>query len=145
MSSELRPRDFSAGGVVVRGDQLAAIVPFKRGPDGQRVLGLPKGHPEPGESTEQAALREVREETGLEVELLAPLGEVSYTYQRGGQPIEKTVAFYLMRFVAGSLADHDHEIEEARWISLAEAERALTFEGEREIARRALSRIASDL
>jgi 8-oxo-dGTP pyrophosphatase MutT (NUDIX family) len=132
MSSELRPRDFSAGGVVVRGDQLAAIVPFKRGPDGQRVLGLPKGHPEPGESTEQAALREVREETGLEVELLA-------------QPVEKTVAFDLMRFVAGSLADHDHEIEEARWISLAEAERALTFEGEREIARRALSRIASDL
>jgi 8-oxo-dGTP pyrophosphatase MutT (NUDIX family) len=142
---EPQPRDFSAGGVVVRGGQVAVIVPFRRGPSGERVLGLPKGHPDGDETAEQAALREVGEETGLEVELVAPLGEISYSHQRAGRTVDKTVAFYLMRYRSGSLEDHDHEIEEARWIGLEEAAAALTFPGEREIVRRALSLGAADL
>jgi 8-oxo-dGTP pyrophosphatase MutT (NUDIX family) len=140
-----RERDFSAGGVVLRGEQVAVIVPFKRGPNGERVLGLPKGHPDKDETPEQAAVREVREETGLEVELIAPLGEISYSHQRAGRTVDKTVAFYLMRYLSGSLDDHDHEIEEARWMEIHQAAQELTFAGEREIVRLALSRRATDL
>ena len=143
MSTE--PREFSAGGVVVRDGQVAVIVPVKRGPGGIRVLGLPKGHPDGDETPEQAATREVREETGVSAELLEPLGETRYTYDRDGRSRGKTVAFFLFEYRSGSLEDHDDEIEEARWMGLAEAATALSFEGEREIVRRALSRFAGDL
>jgi 8-oxo-dGTP pyrophosphatase MutT (NUDIX family) len=137
--------EFSAGGVVVRDGEVAVIVPVKRGPGGIRVLGLPKGHPDDDETAEQAAIREVREETGLVAELVEPLGETQYVYSRNGTPRRKRVAFFLFRYVSGSLRDHDHEIEEARWVPLADAARSLTFEGEREIVRRALSRMSRDL
>jgi 8-oxo-dGTP pyrophosphatase MutT (NUDIX family) len=136
--------EFSAGGVVVRGGDVAVIVPVKRGQNGERVLGLPKGHPDPGESPWQAATREVREETGLQAELVCSLGDTRYHYQRKGKPVAKVVAFYLFRYVSGDLADHDHEIEEARWMPLAEAGEALTYEGERAIVRGALSRIRAE-
>lgn len=138
-------REFSAGGVVLRDGQVAVIVPVKRGAGGVRVLGLPKGHPDGAETAAQAAIREVREETGLTVELIEPLGEVNYEYERKGRAIGKTVAFFLFRFVSGSLEDHDHEIEEARWMSLQEAATQVTYRGEREILRRALSRSTPDL
>lgn len=137
--------DFSAGGVVVRGGDVAVIVPVKRGPGGIRVLGLPKGHPDGDETAEQAAIREVREETGLVAELVEPLGETEYVYERNGTQQHKRVAFFLFRYVSGSLEDHDHEIEEARWLPLADAAQALTFDGEREMVRRALSRTSADL
>jgi 8-oxo-dGTP pyrophosphatase MutT (NUDIX family) len=121
------------------------IVPVKRDARGNRVLGLPKGHPEPGETAEQAAAREVREETGLTAELIEPLGEVEYTYERRNRTVAKRVAFFLFRCRDGDLADHDHEIEAARWIPLQEAATTLTFAGEREVATRAMSRIPSDL
>ena len=129
----------------MRGDQVATIVPVKRGANGQRVLGLPKGHPEPGESAEEAATREVREETGLEGELVERLGEVEYTYERRGRRIAKRVAFFLFEFREGDLADHDHEIEDARWMSLEQAAAELTYDGEREMVKRVLSRRARDL
>ncbi len=133
-------RDFSAGGVVVRDGQVAVIVPVKRGPGGIRVLGLPKGHPDPGESAEEAATREVREETGLTAELVEPLGETRYSYERRGRTIQKRVAFFLFRYVSGSLEDHDHEIEQARWLPLERAAAELTYAGEREMVIRAQSR-----
>lgn len=137
--------EFSAGGVVVRGRDVAVIVPVKRDAGGSRVLGLPKGHPAGDESAEAAATREVREETGLEAELIEPLGEVRYTYDRRGRPTAKVVAFFLFRYRSGDLADHDHEIEEARWLPIEEAAKSLTYDGEREVVSRALSRIGRDL
>jgi 8-oxo-dGTP pyrophosphatase MutT (NUDIX family) len=134
MSSEER----SAGGVVVRGGEMLVIVPRRRAADGARVLGLPKGHIDPGETQLQAAVREVREETGVEVELLAELGEVRYWYRRGGRAVPKTVAFYLFGYVSGDPADHDEEVEQARWMELQEARQALTYAGEREMVDRAL-------
>src|SRR5947209_17489521 len=95
--------EFSAGGVVVRGGNVAVIVPVKRDAQGRRVLGLPKGHPEAGETPEEAAEREVREETGLATELIEPLGEVSYFYERRGRRVTKRVAVVLFRFREGSL------------------------------------------
>jgi 8-oxo-dGTP pyrophosphatase MutT (NUDIX family) len=125
---------------VVRGDEVVVIVPVKRTATGGRVLGLPKGHPEPGESAEQAAVREVREEAGVLGEVVESLGSIEYVYERRRRRIKKRVEFFLMEYREGSPEDHDHEIEDARWMPLREAADALTFAGEREMARRALSR-----
>jgi 8-oxo-dGTP pyrophosphatase MutT (NUDIX family) len=137
--------EFSAGGVVIRGDDVAVIVPVKRDAGGNRVLGLPKGHIDGDETPEAAARREVREETGVDAELIEELGDVRYAYQRQGRQVDKVVRFYLFEYRSGDVADHDHEIEDARWMPMAEAARSLSYSGEREMVARALSRQARDL
>jgi 8-oxo-dGTP pyrophosphatase MutT (NUDIX family) len=137
----------SAGGVVVRGEgaldgdlegaQVVVIVPVRRAPDGSRVLALPKGHIDPGESPLMAAEREVREEAGVGAEPLHELGEARYWYRREGRTISKSVSFYLLSYVEGDPADHDDEVEEARWIGLREAQTELTHASEREMVARA--------
>jgi 8-oxo-dGTP pyrophosphatase MutT (NUDIX family) len=136
-SKKGRARERSAGGVVVRGEEVVVIVPTRRAADGAKVLCLPKGHLDPGESASQAALREVREEAGVEAELVGELGEVRYWYRRAGRSVPKSLVFFLLRYLAGDTADHDDEVEEARWMPLAEAQRALSYEGEREMVERA--------
>jgi 8-oxo-dGTP pyrophosphatase MutT (NUDIX family) len=133
-------REFSCGGVVVRGTDCIVIVPARRAVRGGQVLALPKGHPEDGESPADAAVREVREEAGVEATVREKLGDVQYWYQRDGVRIAKTVAFYLLDYVAGEPEDHDHEVEHARWIGLEEAAHSLSYKGERDMAARALLR-----
>jgi len=132
--------EFSAGGVVVRDGECVVIVPTRRAADGSKVLALPKGHPEKGESPADAALREVREEAGVQTTLIEKLGDTRYWYMRDGKRVAKVVAFFLLDYVSGDPADHDHEVEKARWMSLEQAARRLTYKGEREMAERALSR-----
>ncbi len=129
--------------VVDGDDHCLVIVPTRRAADGSKVLALPKGHPDPGESPEAAALREVREETGLDAEIRSSLGEVRYLYQRSGRTIAKVVRFYLMDVVGGSLEDHDHEVEVVRWLPLTEAFSTLSYPGEREMVQRALAALGS--
>ena len=136
--------ELSAGGAVVRGGDVIVVVPVKRDAQRRRVLVLPKGHLDPGETDEAAAVREVAEETGVVAELIDKLGDVEYSYERRGRRRDKRVAFYLFEYRSGSVEDHDHEIEEARWMPLNEAVRDLTYKGEREIVRRALSRLSPD-
>jgi 8-oxo-dGTP pyrophosphatase MutT (NUDIX family) len=137
----LKP-EFSAGGVVVRrfhGRPFVCAVRPK--PD---VLALPKGHPDDGESSIEAARREVREETGLVAEPVEKLGDVRYWYVWQGERVLKIVSFFLFRYRSGSVRDHDHEVLSAEWIPLAEAPSRLTYKGEREMAELALSRLQAD-
>jgi 8-oxo-dGTP pyrophosphatase MutT (NUDIX family) len=133
-------REISYGGVVVRGDEVMVIVPRGR----RRVLGLPKGGADPGETPEQTAAREVREETGITATVRDRLGQVDYSYRRGGRRVDKTVHFFLCVFEAGDTADHDHEVDDARWMPLREARRRLSYPGERAMIDRALSILAAN-
>jgi 8-oxo-dGTP pyrophosphatase MutT (NUDIX family) len=136
-------REFSAGGVVVRhfdGRPFIAAVRLKGG----SVLALPKGHPVAGESAAEAAAREVREETGIEGTLVEPLEDVKYWYVRDGRRVMKNVAFFLFRYRSGNIENHDHEVESAEWLPLADAPRLLTYKGERAVAEAARARIAQD-
>ena len=131
-------REFSAGGVCVRrmrGRDYVAAVRVKGG----TVLALPKGHIDPGESSAEAAAREVREEAGVTGELVEKLGDVRYWYSRGGERVMKNVAFFLFRYRSGSVADHDHEVDSAEWVPLEDAPRLLAYRGERDMAKAALS------
>ena len=139
-----RAREFSAGGVVVRGDQVVVIVPTRRAADGSRVLALPKGHLDPGETPVEAATREVREETGVLGSPVRELGETRYWYRRGGRTIPKTVAFFLFTYVEGDTEDHDDEVEEVRWIDLEEAASTLSHTAEREMVRLAMTYLPED-
>jgi 8-oxo-dGTP pyrophosphatase MutT (NUDIX family) len=129
--------------VVVRGDELVVIQPARRG-NHREVWALPKGHPDGDETPLEAAVREVREETGVEADPIEELGEIEYIYERGGKEVFKRVVFFLFEYRSGDLA-HDHEIAAVRWMPLEEAAQALTHAGEREMVRRALSRARTDL
>src|SRR3954462_8782142 len=126
--------EFSAGGVVVREGECIVIFPTRRAADGSKVLALPKGHPDGRESAADAALREVREETGVDAALIEKLGDIRYWYMRSGRRITKVVSFFLLDYLSGELEDHDHEVEHAEWMALEDAARRLTYKGERDMA-----------
>jgi 8-oxo-dGTP pyrophosphatase MutT (NUDIX family) len=143
MSIERRVRDgieTSFGGVAIRGREVLVITPAGR----RRVTALPKGAPHVGESGQDTAGREVREETGVTVEVGERLGEVSYVYRREGRRIRKTVTYYLCAYLEGSTDDHDHEFDDARWIPREDALTALTYPGERRLVARAMTRVVPD-
>ncbi|HZQ35263.1 MAG TPA: NUDIX hydrolase [Dehalococcoidia bacterium] len=128
----------SAGGIVYRRTEGGIeVVLCGRMPQG--IWGLPKGTPIPGETLEQTALREVREETGLEVRIDRKVGEIEYWFSRVEQGVRfhKRVHHYLMVPTGGNTADHDHEYDVVQWFSLWDAEHALTYANEAEILRRA--------
>jgi 8-oxo-dGTP pyrophosphatase MutT (NUDIX family) len=138
-------REFSAGGLVYRrqGDDYLVVLAARRHPQsGAFVWTIPKGHIEPGESSEIAAAREVREETGLEADVEQKLGDVTYWYARrdeAGKPVRvfKRVRFFLMRKRGGRFEDRDAEMDAVRWFPLDEAEKAAAFASERELVRKA--------
>ncbi|HYH86945.1 MAG TPA: NUDIX hydrolase [Pyrinomonadaceae bacterium] len=140
MSDYATKQQVSAGGVVFRrrgsGVEVALI---SVGDEGR--WQLPKGLVGRGETAEQAALREVREETGLTCETIAPLDTIEYWYfSKGAGPrmrFHKHVYFFLMSYVSGDVEDHDHEVNEARWVDLEEAAGMLAFGGERKVLRQA--------
>jgi 8-oxo-dGTP pyrophosphatase MutT (NUDIX family) len=135
-------REFSAGGVVVRNMRGRPYIAAVRVKDGT-VLALPKGHIDAGESSVEAAAREVREETGVEGTLVEKLEDVRYWYTRDGTRVLKVVSFYLFRYRSGSVRDHDHEVDSAEWVPLDEAPRLLSYRGEKQVAAAAQSRWGS--
>jgi 8-oxo-dGTP pyrophosphatase MutT (NUDIX family) len=135
----------SAGGIVVRFERdVPYLVVGSRRRDRDIVTWtLPKGTPNPGETREQTALREVAEETGLEVRITGPLDSIDYTFIQRGTRIHKTVHYFFMVPTGGDLARHDHEFEEVRWVSFDDAAHLLTFDTERALVLRARSELAS--
>jgi 8-oxo-dGTP pyrophosphatase MutT (NUDIX family) len=133
----------SAGGIVVRfeGDAPQLVVGSRRRDRGIVTWTLPKGTPNAGETREQTAIREVGEETGLEVRITAPLDSIEYWFVQRGVRIHKTVHYFLMEPTGGDLARHDHEFETVRWIGFDAAPELLTFETERALVARAAERI----
>jgi 8-oxo-dGTP pyrophosphatase MutT (NUDIX family) len=129
----------SAGGIVVRyeGDSPQLVVGCRRRDRDVVTWTLPKGTPDPGETREETALREVREETGLEVRIKRPLDSIEYWFVQSGTRIHKTVHYFLMDPTGGDLGRHDHEFESVRWIGFDEAQHLLTFETERALVARA--------
>jgi len=138
-------REFSAGGVVVRkreGKWLMAAIEPRRDPGQSPALALPKGNVDPGEKPDQTALREVREETGLESTFVSKLTDIKYFYVRSWgdkQRVFKIVSFYLLRYRSGRIGnisdDMRHEVERALWIPLEEAPQRLSYRGERDVAK----------
>ena len=150
-------REISSGGVVVRaareGWELALIEPQREQANvsqsaksdkkrHKQVLALPKGLVDPGEKAEEAALREVREETGISATALAKLTDIKYVYVRtwgDGQRVFKIVSFYLLRYDSGTIdeiaPEMRIEVKRALWISLEEAEHRLAYRGEKEVIR----------
>ncbi|HSL97709.1 MAG TPA: NUDIX hydrolase [Candidatus Deferrimicrobiaceae bacterium] len=125
----------SAGGVVVRAtaDRPSLVVGMRRRGRDVVTWTLPKGTPDPGETIEQTALREVAEETGLDVRIVEPVGSIEYDFVQDRRRIHKTVHYFLMEPVGGDLARHDREFERVRWIGFDEAPGLLTFPTEREL------------
>jgi 8-oxo-dGTP pyrophosphatase MutT (NUDIX family) len=145
-------REFSAGGVLVRSirgrPMLAAIRPQGKA----RVWALPKGKIDGGESAAETAVREVREETGVEGRLVEKLGDIRYVYTASwegasGERIFKVVSFFLLRAARGRIGAIEEEmrveVAEARWLPLEEAPQLLSYGGEREMAAKAWERIAA--
>lgn len=128
----------SSGGVTFRntenGVDIALILVR-----GKKTWCLPKGLIDKGEDALEAALREVREETGLNGEILDKIGHISYWFKRrdDSAKVHKTVHFFLLKYLSGSTDDHDHEVDQARWFPMDQAINKLAFRSEKEIAQKA--------
>jgi 8-oxo-dGTP pyrophosphatase MutT (NUDIX family) len=130
----------SAGGVVFRGEKEATEVVIVA-VGGQNRWQLPKGLVDPGEKPEITAVREAKEEAGVESEIVQHLETIEYWFAGldGGQRVRfhKRVHFYLLRYIAGDTANHDWEVNEARWVPIVDATHQLTFDSERRVMERA--------
>jgi len=129
----------SAGGIVVRFDEgvPSLVVGARRRDRDLLTWTLPKGTPNAGETREQTALREVAEETGLEVRITDVLDSIEYWFVQRGTRIHKTVHYYLMEPTGGDLSAHDHEFDQVRWVPFDQAASLLTFETERALVAKA--------
>jgi 8-oxo-dGTP pyrophosphatase MutT (NUDIX family) len=134
----------SAGGIVVRfsGGVPELVVGSRRRERDGLTWTLPKGTPNRGETIEETALREVGEETGLDVRITEPLDSIEYWFVQRGTRIHKTVHYFLMEPTGGDLSRHDHEFEHVRWVAFDSASTLLTFETERELVARAHRQLA---
>ncbi|HWM59147.1 MAG TPA: NUDIX hydrolase [Pseudonocardia sp.] len=127
----------SAGGLVVDHAAGVAAVIGRLDRRGRLLWSLPKGHIEAGETAEQAAVREVEEETGIIGRVVAPLGTIDFWFVAEDRRVHKTVHHFLLSALGGELSDEDVEVAEVAWVPLAELESRLAYADERRLIRRA--------
>jgi 8-oxo-dGTP pyrophosphatase MutT (NUDIX family) len=130
-----RVEETSAGGLVIDGTDMAARAALIGRLDrrGRLRWSLPKGHVEAGETTEDAAIREVAEETGITGRVIAPLGTIDFWFVAEGRRIHKTVHHFLLMAQSGELSDEDVEVEEVEWVPLAQLAERLAYDDERRL------------
>jgi len=131
--------EVSAGGVVLRKERMVLLA--RRNEDWQ----FPKGQVEKGERIEETAVREVREETGIEARIIKPLGRINYWYYREGRRIYKTVHFFLMEAVKENMERRDSEMDEVRWFNLEDAIKKISYRNERDILEGANKEMERDI
>ena len=139
-----RHDEFSAGGLVVDLDAMTAAIIGRRDRKGRMVWSFPKGHLEAGETAEQAAVREVFEETGLIAEIRAPLGDIAFWFMLDGRRIHKTVHHFLLIATGGELSDADREVDAVEWIALTDVHARLAYNDERLLLPKALQMLRVD-
>jgi 8-oxo-dGTP pyrophosphatase MutT (NUDIX family) len=135
----------SAGGVVWRRDAHGSLEVVVCGRRADRMWGLPKGTPDKNEKMEDTALREVREETGLEVRLGERLKTIEYWFTASGIRYHKHVHHWLMEPIGGDVANHDHEFDDVRWLPAEEAFAKLTYDGEKQLVAEAAEKLGEPL
>ena len=135
----------SAGGLVIdqTGDVVRAALIGRRDRRGRLVWSLPKGHLEAGETAEQAAVREVREETGIDGHVVAELGVIDFWFMANDRRIHKTVHHYLLEADGGELSDEDAEVDQVAWVDLDEVSKRLRYPDERRLVAKASDIIAA--
>lgn len=126
-------REFSAGGIVFKNNQVL-ITQNSR----SKNWGFPKGWIDEGEDSKTAALREVKEEGGVEAKIIKKVGDVRFIYTRDGEKIFKIVVYFLMEYISGDPKDHDFEISEAKFVSIDQALTILSFKSDKELLKKAL-------
>ena len=134
--------EHSSGGAVIDlrdGMPFVAMIATR----GRSRWGLPKGAVSPGETSEQAALREVKEETGIDAEVIGLLDTIEYFFRAGDVLIKKSVDFYLMRFTGGTMTPQLSEVDDVEWVALPEAIQRASFDSERKLLSLALEQIES--
>ncbi|MDD2822571.1 MAG: NUDIX domain-containing protein [Candidatus Daviesbacteria bacterium] len=127
-------REFSAGGIIFNKEGQVLLTQHST----NKSWGFPKGHPNEGEGMKQAALREVKEEGGVEVEIINSVGQSKYKYTLNGEEIFKIVTIYLMKYVSGDIKDHDWEVSDSGWFTPDEALKKLSFSNDKTLFKKAV-------
>jgi mutator protein MutT len=127
-------REFSAGGIVFNSQGQILVTQHSQ----NKHWSFPKGLIDPGQTTEEAALREVKEEGGIVAEIVGKVGFSKYVYTFNDEKIFKVVTYFLMKYVSGDIADHDFEVETSDWFESEDALKQLTFSQDKELLKKAL-------
>jgi 8-oxo-dGTP diphosphatase len=135
--TKVMKNEFSSGGIVYKEDQFLLVENSRMKNPEEKWWGFPKGHLEEGESTEQAAVREVEEETGIKAEIIQKIGQSKYNLTKNGENIFKVVTIYLMRFISGDLTPQIAEVSNVIWLPYEEALKKLSYPKDKDLLRKA--------
>ena len=138
ITQNLMKREYSAGGIVIKDGLVLMIRNAAMKDPAKAYWGFPKGHIEKGERSEEAAIREVREETRIRVRIETKLGDSQYIFSRSGERILKSVVYYLLKYVSGEVKPQEEEVLAVKWFDPEEALELLTFKKDREFLQKAL-------
>ena len=131
-------REFSAGGIVLNNGKVLLIKNAALRDPKKAYWGFPKGHINPGEKSSGAALREIKEETGIEAEIVKKLGDSRYVFTKGGEKVFKVVVYFLLKYISGEIKPQDLEVLEVKWIDPERALGLLSFKKDQEFLQKAM-------
>ncbi len=128
-------REFSAGGIVINDGKVLMIKNAALRDPNKAYWGFPKGHIDAGEKSEEAAVREIKEETGIEVEIVKKLGDSRYVFTKNGEKIFKVVVYFLFKYLSGDIKPQELEVLDVKWAEPEEALKLLSFQKDKDFLR----------